>query len=413
MTVWSWVLLCGIHILYVTNVNLQIDTFCVRLQGVRDAGDDDSRGSGGYYPWSGPGSKKLVQGTLTLGYFGIVTQAEFIDRDTLRSLGPASLSAYNIGTMTWHKFAYNGRIIYIPRSPIAQNARWLDLYNAGMIYGVRGSGTPPLPTGVTGVDQLATTVVYTNENGVDCYWPINIRAMYGNEADPAVSNTAVSKSEYDILFKGLRDGIWERYSSDTAVTVLVADRMDVNKDYYWPRMPTGYVAMTLVTDSGMRWQPALELITDPNIVLDVYRPQLIPNVGGASVRLNSITNDYDTVSDVKAVVLSMPGVVPEVSIESLRPGVSWTVSVDVGMPLTIVNADTVRAITPALIDNHVDNLENYQVRNGEPSVVWALPVDALHTVVSTANDDTVSLPKVPVFNLSARSDIILILTQGS
>lgn len=367
-------------------------------------------GSGSYYPWSGPGSKKLVQGTLTLGYFGIVTQEEFIDRDTLRSLGPASLNAYNIGTMTWHKFAYKGRIIYIPRSPIAQNAKWLDLYNAGMIYGVRGSGTPPLPTGVTGVDQLATTVVYTNENGVDRYWPINIRAMYGNEADPAVSNTAVLKSEYDILFKGLRDGIWEKYSGDTAVTVVVADRMDVNKDYYWPRMPTGYVAMTLVTDGTSRWQPALELITDPNIALDVYHPQLLPNVEG-DVRLTSISNDFDTVLDVRGVVLSIPGAVPELTIESMVPGVSWTTSIDVNLPLTINNADTIAAVVLTELKLSTGALADFSVTRGDPSVIWQSSIDVLRAVVTTENYDTVRRPSAPVVTSGARSDIILIISQ--
>lgn len=366
-------------------------------------------GGGGYYPWSGPGSKKLEKGTLALGYFGIVAENEFIDRDTLRSLGPAAMTAYNIGVMTWHKFAYNGRIIYIPRSAIAQAAKWIDLYNAGMIYGVRGNGTPPLPVGNTGVDQLATTVVFTREGGIERYWPINIRAIRGNEKDPAEAIVDIAKSEYDILYKGLRDGTWEKYSSDPVVGITVAERLAANAGLFWPRNPTGYVTQVSITDTSSRWQPALELVTDPNVALSPYQVQLLPNVGG-TVTLKTVADEYDTVIGVKSVVGKVPGFVPSLSTESLVPSVTWKVSVGVGLPLTIANEGVVTSIKPSLLDISVSNLEGYRVRTGHPSLKWTAEVEAIHDVITIENADTVTRPIAPLGRLSARSDLLLTIT---
>mgnify|MGYP005982914183 CR=1 FL=1 len=106
-------------------------------------------GAGAYYPWSGPGSKKLMRGTSDLGYFGTVSTTELYTDESLGAIVGVNPQFGIFNTVpdkqVWYKFIYRGRIIYLARYATLRNVSYQDIYNAGAVYGVRGpgDGTPP------------------------------------------------------------------------------------------------------------------------------------------------------------------------------------------------------------------------------------------------------------------------------
>lgn len=106
-------------------------------------------------PYTGPGPQKLISGDMEQGYFGSMTVGEFISFPLLKSAIASMASFINSNrTPVWLKFAYKGKILYIPTEPLAIDIDWRTIYQAGLIYGVEGNG--PEPVFGTPTDQMVT-----------------------------------------------------------------------------------------------------------------------------------------------------------------------------------------------------------------------------------------------------------------
>lgn len=101
----------------------------------------------------GPGPQTLKQGDNTLGYFGSLQSGEFIsgsDFIDLSGVRPFTTGITVINPFPlWHKFVRNNKIIIVPEGPVAYSVSWMQLYNAGMVFGSDDNGVLPTGSGVT------------------------------------------------------------------------------------------------------------------------------------------------------------------------------------------------------------------------------------------------------------------------
>lgn len=92
--------------------------------------------------YNGPGPQAITVGDWRFGYFGTLTTAElFTAAEVCTPLNvnfPASVSG-----LAWHKFAFNGKVLYFPNAHLSANVGWNYLYLRGLVFGVDGDG----PTG--------------------------------------------------------------------------------------------------------------------------------------------------------------------------------------------------------------------------------------------------------------------------
>ena len=101
----------------------------------------------------GAGPNKLQWGDERFGYYGSLAAGEFL------SLADFLAAAKNLTGLptaaiapVWHKFIRHNKIIYVS-DQLFGIARWIDLYNAGLVFGVKGPGPTPMLAGLTAVDQ--------------------------------------------------------------------------------------------------------------------------------------------------------------------------------------------------------------------------------------------------------------------
>lgn len=111
-------------------------------------------------PRTGPGPQELIAGDYELGYFGQVTSFDFFTAEELEfmigydeSINPNSNR--DVNAPPWFKFAYKGRILFIPQQGLRYHTTWQELYEQGMVYGTTDIG-PAVPAGVTPTVQDKT-----------------------------------------------------------------------------------------------------------------------------------------------------------------------------------------------------------------------------------------------------------------
>lgn len=104
---------------------------------------------------SGPGPQTLIEGDYEAGYFGKVSPVDLFNGYELVSA--VGLTGFNLQNTfpTWFKFAYKGKILFIPMKPLGWNKTWNDLYHAGLVYGTDDNG-PGFLKGVTPTNQYKT-----------------------------------------------------------------------------------------------------------------------------------------------------------------------------------------------------------------------------------------------------------------
>lgn len=97
-----------------------------------------TRKPSGYYPDSGPGSKTMLIGDMNAGYFGTVTQAEFMTPGDLYDSDRATLGNFTPvvnASLFWIKFALDGEIYYFPSTTLMTGVAWNALNAIGAVHG--------------------------------------------------------------------------------------------------------------------------------------------------------------------------------------------------------------------------------------------------------------------------------------
>lgn len=92
----------------------------------------------------GPGPKELLCGDMNRGYFGSLTADEFVSYATLASFyGLAVTPTVPLGNQLWLKFAYGGKILFMPQGRVCDSVSYGALYSGGLVFGVDGPGIKP------------------------------------------------------------------------------------------------------------------------------------------------------------------------------------------------------------------------------------------------------------------------------
>lgn len=87
----------------------------------------------GYFSSTGPGPQELLRGTWEKGYFGALSDAEFLSfMDIKEQLG---LQAPNLTSGGWHKLIYKGKILFFPAQDYSTAMAINTLYAAGAVFG--------------------------------------------------------------------------------------------------------------------------------------------------------------------------------------------------------------------------------------------------------------------------------------
>ncbi|NCC20652.1 hypothetical protein EOM33_06445, partial [Candidatus Saccharibacteria bacterium] len=106
----------------------------------------------GTWAETGYGPQELVRGNMAWGYFGKISEAEFITRaDISAKIGYSALAATS---PMWYKCAYEGRILYLP-STDQFNISPYTAHAYGAMYGMESKG-PPGYTSLPAIPQTMT-----------------------------------------------------------------------------------------------------------------------------------------------------------------------------------------------------------------------------------------------------------------
>jgi hypothetical protein len=243
----------------------------------------------GNFPKTGPGSSKVLRGDWNAGLMDILTPAQMFTIAGLKTaIGQATSWGGTVaesGLTAWYKFVYKGKILFIPNTVFsaASVLRWADIYNAGLIYGVDGPGTPPFDL-VTGGLQPAVTATVNQKKvvtvGSDSFL---VRApstslLPTNQELPALSdNTPFIGSEWwetmcklttviganDIPYIGTLK--WFDHKSGIPHNLGATQHFLANKiavvlgNSNWST-PTSRATNSTVAGGWLHWVPVLELI---------------------------------------------------------------------------------------------------------------------------------------------------------
>lgn len=103
----------------------------------------------------GAGPSKLLWGDERFGYYGQLAAGEFLALSDILAAAKSitGLPSTQVAPI-WHKFVRHNKIIYIADQYFGM-ARWIDLYAAGLVFGVKGPGPANMVTGLTAVDQYS------------------------------------------------------------------------------------------------------------------------------------------------------------------------------------------------------------------------------------------------------------------
>lgn len=224
----------------------------------------------GTYPNSGPGTKTLRVGDTSAGYFGPVdasllfTKKELLD--TLWQTGtPPAAYGSNEG---WHKFFYQGQVIYMPAAHVAGYPTWSDLYANGLVYGTDDNGKYPK---TPAVNQSRLMLKKLPEGNF--YLRPRLPKIDVNDPSTADANNASwhrTGSEAWLMSLLYNNGPWGNATDvDWTPTWLAQNSASVaptSQTYQCSaNLATfGRVQKTTWTSSG--WRPVLELV-DPSTVV--------------------------------------------------------------------------------------------------------------------------------------------------
>lgn len=150
-------------------------------------------------PQGGRADKPLRNTNRHYAYFGEVTRNDLIgDWATFRNetIGGTGVDHATPANTSWHKFACNGKIVFVVRIPVVRGISWNQLYNAQVVgshgtTGVGGTNTGAARGSGSGVHTERTALQQNKtitRNGVN----YDVRLLTGGTAAIATNNGQAS-----------------------------------------------------------------------------------------------------------------------------------------------------------------------------------------------------------------------------
>lgn len=334
-------------------------------------------GASKYYPWSGPGNKKLLTGNRDLGYFGPVTFTElfsfdfplyFINGTYGKPVVPAS-------EQKWHKFLYKDRVLYIPSRVLTNSIFWNTLYTSGLIYGAKGPGITPAPPNIANTDQLVRILVPENINGVNKDWVVKLQTIQGANQNPMTSFTP-GDTEFDDLFYGLFNGKWASLTIENGRYYLTQTRLAGSPGQTITRSEAVNSALIVETkdaDARYGWFPVVELVKGPTILTAPRRVDSVPGSLPTPV-LTKIEFEGTPLLAPKTIGYSRDSLpVPLVTFDALLPTVTWSSDLRETVDVTVSNNRLVTGIRQAYGSSMSLPEPSPVMESGLPALTWTTP----------------------------------------
>lgn len=141
----------------------------------------------------GPGPKELLCGDMNRGYFGTMLDTEFVSYATLAAYyGLVVSSTVPFANRLWGKFAYGGKILYMPYCRLCDAVQYTSLYGKGIVFGIDGPGV--VPSGASATNQRQVYPIGDSDFIVRC-------ARGG--VSPSYAYASSVNSEYNQCIYGL------------------------------------------------------------------------------------------------------------------------------------------------------------------------------------------------------------------
>ncbi len=216
-----------------------------------------SRKPSGYYPDSGPGSKTMLIGDMSAGYFGTVTQAEFMsasdlfdsDRDTLGNFTPV-LNA----NLFWIKIALDGEIYYFPSSTLMTGVTWNALNAIGA---VKGDSKYPWVVKTGDGNNTFVDLALPRSNSADPMGPVrNEAGSVSARIFNKLHGNAYGTKEWDNLSFDLNTlFMWMNHYDDGTTNSIFTSQMN-------------QATVTSIKDNvAYNWRPMLKLVQGKTVVI--------------------------------------------------------------------------------------------------------------------------------------------------
>ena len=231
--------------------------------------------SGGrFYPESGPGPKLLTMGDSNAGFFGEVTSEELFSSAELAERVGLVIQSGVVARPTWLKFVYQGRFLFIAKTPIANGLAWDTLYSRGLVFGEDNVGKNPFGSFNGQVNQI--TIVQKGNI------QFKVRLLQEQDPLPNVTSSSVRDLQVD------RNAEWNQLIyrvSDSTEFASVDPPLKKWVQYTYQQLDLGqFTATAVITDLaaanvamrgsgtvayiasrartfGVGWRPVLEVLT--------------------------------------------------------------------------------------------------------------------------------------------------------
>ena len=207
----------------------------------------------------GPGPVELVGGDEQAGFYGEITSGDFIAGGLMASYAGLTTGSNINSNTSWLKFAYEGKVLYIPKYNTRSGVSWEDLYEAGVIYGTDDTGHFPVGGGTN-----QRTVISFDDNeyivrtlSMAATDPAGVGVTSGGELGDLLlaltnGNFNASYSEPDIGFDTQYQTAWGQETVNTnADMALFSGYESINSVYARTKDDGGAIRC---------WRPVLELV---------------------------------------------------------------------------------------------------------------------------------------------------------
>ena len=214
---------------------------------------------------SNPG--KLLAGNASLGYFGEVPVANFVNPSTVaNNTSGGNGNTINQGTgindsVPWLKFVRNGKILYITKKNVRKNISWNHLYECGAVYpSDTGNGrVPGRNVSVTNNLTEGTNEVAAANQTRKFYYgtaTYDVRLMTGASKDPCTTDNGSSGpylnssgGEWDDLIVRVYNGTWASYSESD---LGIGGSLNRDENGSWMQEAGGFYSWGSDTNNGPR-----------------------------------------------------------------------------------------------------------------------------------------------------------------
>lgn len=284
------------------------------------------RGAAGVYPQSGPGTKEMLIGDLSLGYFGAVplsamlSAGDFFSQIT-EGYSRGSALPLNDPNVYFLKFAIDGKFVFFPSKALVSSISWEQIYKMG---GIDASGADAAFPPISGNGVLQNALVQTTDGQS---W-LRVRLARYSDLDPEAVVKGVPSSEVERLFNKVHTGAGGTGEWDTLP--VGGSGLDITSPFLFLNSLAGttskahYCSMNQVTLSTLDkttpslWRPMLVYAEKSTLLLPPGAPA------------------YDLLNVPKAIAVgyteSAHAAVPDAvqfTMEGYAPVIGWT-HVDAG-----------------------------------------------------------------------------------